>query len=323
MFHHSYRLNESPQEISPPPRYPTRKKTLAKRLEEQERELQLLSLEELPHGPQVSNNDEGSDRHDSCPHHMLDDQEEDVDNANESFNSCPARLSAIGRLAQEDGGSLDSPMTHPPLTVVVRASDPRVATPRTKNSMDRKKLFSFEDFSTICSDNGETSECAADKEDLSLKEDTTVAAVAAADANLNRDESEIKSCATAATYPPTTIMFVPNSSIDTIATPCRRTHRLSYSDLSNSMCSHLQQFPALPNLDKEDDDCELLSNSDIEDETEEDDDQIPHVMFSPFVVTDDDDDDDTDDFLYAEINGIHDHFALCQGRMIAEGSIAL
>eukprot|EP00985_Skeletonema_marinoi_P033945 scaffold42675_cov183-Skeletonema_marinoi.AAC.3 len=98
-----------PNEVSPR----QRRKSLAQRLEEQDRELQQLSFEEVPFGLQHHSKSKDED---ACPH-MLD--QEDI--GNNSLNSCPATLSASGALDDED--LLDSPMTHPPRTVIVRLGD--------------------------------------------------------------------------------------------------------------------------------------------------------------------------------------------------------
>jgi hypothetical protein len=271
------------------------RQTLAKRLEEQQRELQQLSSsEDLPHGPQRSNDvdEEDSGCNDSFPH-ALDDQ----DGANvdiETLSSCPVTPSAS--CSHNDGDELDSPITHPPRTVTVRAGDLHVVlTPKIANSMKCKKFLSFGDSSTISTDSGAISEGSAD--DLSVEEDWVTAAAA----TLNHDEWEIESFATAATYPPTTITFLPNNPVDAMATPRRsRMHRHCYSDLSSSTCCQYQkQFPALPTLDTHDEYYKPLYKSDMKDEAEEDEDQIPHAM-SPNSFADDDDD-DTADLPYAEI----------------------
>ena len=86
----------------------------------------------------------------------------DVDLTSNSLNSCPE--------THDDGDLLaypDSPMTHPPRTVIVRTGDLHdITTPRTKNSRYRKRLFSI-DFSTICTEREETS--LGEEEDLSWK----------------------------------------------------------------------------------------------------------------------------------------------------------
>ncbi len=134
MFHQSYnpfaRLDlpfrmPKPKEASP--RVRRNRKSLAQRLEEQDRKLQQLSSEELPFVMQHQSKDE-----------------EDFEINNNSLNSCPPTICA----PQDDCDLLeldypDSPMTHPPRTVIVRAGGLK---PRKKNSAQR--LFSI-DFSTI------------------------------------------------------------------------------------------------------------------------------------------------------------------------------
>jgi hypothetical protein len=303
------RSPEANDEITP--RHHRRRKSLLKRLEEQQRELKQLSFEGLPQLQQSNDiEEEGSGCNDSFPH-ALDDQD-GADNDNETLNSCPVTPSAS--CPHNDGDGLDSPLTHPPRTVTVRAGDLHVvSTPRAQNRKNRIRLFSFGDFSTICSDKEETSKGVAENEDLTVEEDPTAAA-----ATLNHDEWEIE---TAVTYPPKTIMLVSNNDpLDAIATPRRRAQRHYSSDLSSCSLLQHQQLPVLPKFDTDDEYYEPLCKLfGVKDDAEEDEDHIPHVMSSPafHAGDDDEDDDDDDDFPYAEIRDIREHFnenGSCPGR---------
>ena len=101
-------------------------------------------FEELPFGLQHQSKDE-----------------EGVAINNNSLNNCTPTICA----PQDDCDLLeldypDSPMTHPPRTVIVRTGGLK---PRKKNSVHRKRLFSI-DFSTICNERGE--ETSLDEDDL-------------------------------------------------------------------------------------------------------------------------------------------------------------
>jgi len=356
MFHQSFnpfvRLDiplRMPKEISPR----QRRKTLARRLREQDRALQRLSYayEDLP--PEMllpKSNDvqeESSDRPDdsSCPH-MLDEED-----ANDSLNSCPVTISASG--PKDDGDLLDapdSPLTYPPRTVMVRTVDPHAkSTPRTKNGLRRKRIFST-DFSTICFERGETSDAeqSLGEDDVSSVEDDHSAS--SFDHQDDDDEwewDETATFGTAATYPPRlSIMLLPDNQLDVIATPHRsRTYR-SYSDLSNSSFQEQissrppQPFPTLPKLKEaqlwahDEFYGEPLYKVDLTDETDDDDDDqfIPHVMSCPDIFGDTEDEDDISDIPFdPETRAIIVHFigsASCPprlstpGRLSTEGSIA-
>eukprot|EP00984_Skeletonema_dohrnii_P010307 scaffold4002_cov126-Skeletonema_dohrnii-CCMP3373.AAC.2 len=323
-----------PKEVSPR----QRRKSLAQRLEEQDRELQQLSFEEVPFG--LQHQSKLKDEY-SCPH-MLD--QEDV--GNNSLNSCPATLSASGALDDED--LLDSPMTHPPRTVIVRTGDLHgITTPRKKNSIHRKRLFSI-DFSTICTEREEEDEgLLGEEEDLSVEEDTSVDRNDDDDDDHekddddddddNDDDDEWDDTATFSTYPPTSIMLVPNNHLDAIATPHRSRMYRGYSDLSSTCSSHghNSSFPplpllSLPKLEEPElwaqDEYGPLYKPDEDDETDEDEDQIPHVMSCPDMLGDsEEDEDDVSDLPYAESHSLYVHSiesASCPGRLFTEGSIA-
>lgn len=321
-----------PNEVSPR----QRRKSLAQRLEEQDRELQQLSFEEVPFG--LQHQSKSKDEY-SCPP-MLD--QEDV--GNNSLNSCPATLSASGALDDED--LLDSPMTHPPRTVIVRTGDLHgIATPRKKNSIHRKRLFSI-DFSTICTEREEEDEgLLGEEEDLSVEEDPSVDRnddvdddheKGEDDDNNDDDDDEWDDTATFSTYPPTSIMLVPNNHLDAIATPHRSRMYRGYSDLSSTCSSHghnssFLPLPllTLPKLEEPEfwaqDEYGPLYKPDEDDETDEDEDQIPHVMSCPDILGDSEDEDDISDLPYAESHSLYVHSiesASCPGRLITEGSIA-
>jgi len=297
-----------PKEVSPR----QRRESLAQRLEEQDRELQQLSFEEVPFGLQHQSKSKDGD---SCPH-MLD--QKDV--GNNSLNSCPATLSASGAMDDED--LLDSPMTHPPRTVIIRTGDFHgTTTPRKKNIIYRKRLFSI-DFSTICTEREEGDEgLLGEEEDLSVEEETSVDhnddddddyEKEEDDGNNDDDEDEWDDTATFSTYPPTSIMLVPNNHLDAIATPHRSRMYRGYSDLSSTCSSHghnssLPPLPLLtpPKLEEPkfwaQDEYESL-----DDETDEDEDQIPHLMSCPDILGDSEDEDDISDLLLSRIP-----FAIC------------
>jgi hypothetical protein len=341
MFHQSFdpfgrRFDAPLRRVEGSPRH--KRKSLAKRLEEQERELMQLSFEELPfglHEQRMNRERLTHQRNESCPHFL--DQNDAVavdehskiscptippaDAANTSLNSCPETLSASGPCDDGDHNLLDSPMTYPPRTVVVRPGDIyAVATPKMKNSMHRKRLFSLGDYSTICSDpnNDDDDDNEEEEECISIKDDPTADAP-----SFNQDDFdvwEVQSFGSAVTYPPRTITLT-ESKVDVIATPRRpRTHR-TYSDLSSSTCTKtVKHLPSLPNLETHDEYYEPLYKYDLYDDTvDQDEDQIPHVMSSPNFFADDDDEDDNSDFPYAELNGIRtqlcsDEGGSCPGR---------
>eukprot|EP00985_Skeletonema_marinoi_P018036 scaffold10020_cov161-Skeletonema_marinoi.AAC.22 len=230
------------------------------------------------------------------------------DVGNNSLNSCPATLSASGAMDDED--LLDSPMTHPPRTVIIRTGTFWTTTPRKKNSIYRKRLFSI-DFSTICTEREEEDEgLLGEEEDLSVEEETSVDhndddddddyEKEEDDGNNDDDDTddEWDDTATFSTYPPTSIMLVPNNHLDAIATPHRSRMYRGYSDLSSTCSSHghnssLPPLPLLtpPKLEEPkfwaQDEYESL-----DDETDEDEDQIPHLMSCPDILGDSEDEDD-------------------------------
>lgn len=177
-----------------------------------------------------------------------------------------------------------------------------------------------------------------DAEDLSVGEDPSAASFGQDGDN---EWDGTTTICTASTYPPTSILLVPNNHIDIIASPHRsRTYR-SYSDLSNddetgtsssrgrkSNVSR-QPFPALPKLEEpevwtHDEYYEPLYRFDVNDETDEDEDQIPHVMSCPDILGDTEDEDDLSD-VPSKFPAAFIHFiesASCPGRLFTEGSIA-
>lgn len=301
-----------PKEDSPR----ARRKSLAQRLEEQDRKLQQLSFEGLPFGQQ----------------HQSKDEEDVADN--NSLNSCPPTI-----CVPQDNCDLldypDSPMTHPPRTVIVRTGDPNDhPTPRRKNRGHRSLSI---DFSTICTDRGEDTSL-GEEEDLSEEEDESVTSF-----DLDNDEDNDEDgddgwdeAATFSTYPPTSIMFVHNH-LDVIATPQRSRTLRSCSDLSGSFSSlgH-NAFPpkqpslAFPKLEEpelqaqDEDEYESSYKLDVDEETDEDD-GIPHVMSCPEICGDEDDEDDFFDFPL-ESYAILEHSIetiSCPGRLLTNASIDL
>ena len=293
MFHQSYNPFERldlpfrlPKEASPR----VRRKSLAQRLEEQDRKLQQLSFEELPFVMQHQSKDE-----------------EDFENNNNSLNSCPPTICA----PQDDCDLLeldypDSPMTHPPRTVIVRTGGFNdTDTPRKKNSVHRKRLFSI-DFSTICTERGE--ETSLREEGLYLYEEDHRSA-ASFHHHDDQDDEDVDSkwdeVATFSTFPPTSIMLVHNH-LDVIATSHRSWIYRSCSDLSGSCSSHGQNDPSLtlPKLEESklcvQNEYESSYKLDVDEETDEEN-QIPHVMSCPdSILEDSEDEDDVFDFLCTE-----------------------
>mmetsp|Transcript_15561 Transcript_15561/g.24142 ORF Transcript_15561/g.24142 Transcript_15561/m.24142 type:complete len:301 (+) Transcript_15561:195-1097(+) len=281
-----------PKEASP--RVRRNRKSLAQHLEEQDRKLQQLPFEELPFGLQHQSKDE-----------------EDFETNNNSLNSCPPTICA----PQDDCDLLeldypDSPMTHPPRTVIVRTGGLK---PRKKNSVHRKRLFSI-DFSTICTERGEETSL-DEEEDLSEEEVQSRSAASFHHHDDQDDEdddgdNEWDEVATFSTYPPTSIMLVHNH-LDVIATPRRSWMYRSCSDLSGSCSSHGQnasppQMPSLTPLKLEEpqlwvrNEYESSYKLDVDEETDEED-QIPHIMSCPdSMLEDSEDEDDVFDFLCTE-----------------------
>mmetsp|Transcript_6486 Transcript_6486/g.10910 ORF Transcript_6486/g.10910 Transcript_6486/m.10910 type:complete len:211 (-) Transcript_6486:237-869(-) len=150
------------------------------------------------------------------------------------------------------------------------------------------------------------------------------------------DDDEWDDTATFSTYPPTSIMLVPNNHLDAIATPHRSRMYRGYSDSSSTCSSHghnssLPPLPllTLPKLEEPElwaqDEYGPLYKPDVDDETDEDEDQIPHVMSCPDILGDSEDEDDISDLPYAESHSLYVHSiesASCPGRLITEGSIA-
>lgn len=326
-----------------------RKLSLAQRLEEQDRRLKQLSFEGLPlpmqlkHQPKVN-----KDVSNNCL------TEDDVNVASNSLNSCPA--------THDDGDLLaypDSPMTHPPRTVIVRTGDlHEITTPRTKNSRYRKRLFSI-DFSTICTEREETS--LGEEEDLSEEEENASAAsfgdedYGGGGDNEGGDEWESSETVSISTYPPRSIMLF-RDHLDAIATSHRNRMDRSYSDLSSNCSSNgkhtslpqKQAFPSLPKLaeselltqeeyeplrkpdvtaETEDDDEDQIPHAmcwAYREETDEDEDQnIPHVMSCPDMLGDSEDEDDYFDFHYAKTHAPVRSIGIisCPGRMLTDSSI--
>eukprot|EP00986_Skeletonema_menzelii_P009144 scaffold4074_cov149-Skeletonema_menzelii.AAC.4 len=360
MFHQSYnpfgRIDlpfPMPKEVSPR----GRRKSLAKRLEEQDRRLKQLSFEGLPLAMQRLHQ---SKEEDDVANNSL--TEDDV--ANNSLSSCPPpTLSA----SHDDGVLLacpDSPMTHPPRTVIVRTGDPHdVPTPRTKNSRHRKRFFSL-DFSTICTEREETSLGAEEELSLSEEEDQSAASFdhneddcgEDGDNDNADDEWESSTTFTLSTYPPRSITLVQNH-LDAMATPHRNRMYRSCSDLSSNCSSDgkfsslppKQVFPSLPKLAEQlviQEEYESLHKPEVTAETEEDDDQIPHAMSwvyreetdedeeqnIPHVMScpekifgdSEDDEDDIFDLPYAETHAMPVRsidIVSCPGRMLTDSSI--
>ena len=328
-----------------------RKLSLAKRLEEQDRRLKQLSFEGLPpsmqlrHQPKVDKDVANSRL-----------AEDDVDAASNSLNSCPA--------THDDGDLLachDSPMTHPPRTVIVRTGDiHEITTPRTKNSRYRKRLFSI-DFSTICTEREETS--LGEEEDLpEEEEDASAASFGEEDYGEDGDDEggeeewESSEAFSISTYPPRSIMLFRDHLKNAIATSHRNRMDRSYSDLSSncssngkhSSLSKKQAFPSLPKLAESElltqEEYEPLRKPDVTAETEDDDEDqiphamswayreetdedeeqnIPHVMSCPDILGDSEDEDDYFDFHYAETHApvLSIDIISCPGRMLTDSSI--
>jgi len=279
-------------------------------------------FEELPFGLQHQSKDE-----------------EDFENNNNSLNSCPPTICA----PQDDCDLLeldypDSPMTHPPRTVIVRTGGFNdTDTPRKKNSVHRKRLFSI-DFSTICTERGEET-LLGEEEDLSKEEVQSAASFHHHDDQDDEDDEdeygddEWDEVATFSTYPPTSIMLVHNH-LDVIATPHRCRIYRSCSDLSGSYTSHGQNYSnqqmlplTLPKLEEPQlwvqNEYESSYKLDAEEETDEED-QIPHVMSCPDICGDSEDEDDVFDFLCTKTHAILelsiDSFS-CPGRLVTNASI--
>lgn len=312
-----------------------RRKSLAQRLEEQDKRLKQLSFEGLPLSMQLKHQ---SKVNKDVIYNRL--TEDDVDAASNSLNSCPA--------THDDGDLLaypDSPMTHPPRTVIFRTGDlHEITTPRTKNCRYRKRLFSV-DFSTICTEREETS---LGKEDDVSKEEEDANTASFGDEDYGEDgddeggddEWESSEAFSISTYPPRSIMLF-RDHLDAIATPNRNMMYRSYSDLSSncssngkhSSLSKKQAFPSLPKLaesellthvtaETEDDDEDQIPHAmswAYREETDEDEDQnIPHVMSCPDMLGDSEDEDDYFDFHYAETHApvLSIEMISCPGRML-------
>eukprot|EP00984_Skeletonema_dohrnii_P005673 scaffold2001_cov79-Skeletonema_dohrnii-CCMP3373.AAC.4 len=269
-----------PKEISPR----QRRKSLAQHLEEQDRELQQLSFEEVPFGLQHQSKSKDGD---SRPH-MLDQEEI----CNNSLNSCPTTLSALGALDDED--LLDSPT---------------ICTEREEEDEDEGLLDEEEDLSVEEDTSVDRND--DDDDDHEKEEDD--------DNNDDDDDDEWDD-----TYPPTSIMLVPNNHLDAIAKPRSRMYR-GYSDLSSTCSSHghNSSLPTLPLLT-----LPKLGEPKFwaqdEYETDEDEDQIPHLMSCPDILGDAEDEDDI--FLTSPkqnpIRYMCTPSRMPPGRLFTEGSIA-